>query len=350
MSNLQPCRFRGVEREDSCECFNTKDIVHNGWVKLSFCGKCPWAKKPDFWSQTNKLLVHKQKTGEYVPKPKACKPCRSGGVDPRKPLQFVWPYWAGGANGDELRWSIRSVHEWFDGPVKATILGDKPDWWNGHVIHQPRIRPGVPNRAFRDMLTKMWTMATHPEIEDEFVWIMDDVYLVRMTDQAGLMAPRAQVWVPGEHNSWCRRKSNTMKVLREHGYTNWDYATHAPHFVEKRKLKEMYERFDLHNNTLLWEVLYGNIYREAPQDVCPWLVRLWTSQALPDIRRSVGASTVVNNVDGAWCNGLRELLQERCPVPSPGESSYEPVHAKIHRQRQKVKRGVRRGPFKKVKA
>jgi neutral trehalase len=81
------------------------------------------------------------------------------------------------------------------------------------------------------MLAKMWTMASHPQIDSDFVWMMDDVYLIKPTTWDELDAPRAVRWVEDRRNSWQRRKSNTMRALRAAGHTNHDYATHLPHTV-----------------------------------------------------------------------------------------------------------------------
>jgi hypothetical protein len=70
------------------------------------------------------------------------------------------------------------VETFFEGATKITIVGDRPPWYRGHVIDQPRIGPCA-NRGFRDMLAKMQTMASHPEIDREFVWMMDDVYFLQ---------------------------------------------------------------------------------------------------------------------------------------------------------------------------
>lgn len=345
----KPCRYRGRISHHQCECSNHRDLVHSGTVSNVVCVKCPFAKPHDFFSQTGRLYVELQQSGKYIPPPKkSCGGCRGGAEAAGPPMQFVWPYWDGGANGDELRFSIRSVHEFYDGNATCTIIGDRPAWWRGHVIEQKRVPNGTPNQAFRDTIAKLWTMATHPEMMHEFVWMMDDVYFLKPVTKGDLMTPRAQRWVDTEHNSWARRKKTTIQALQAIGASIWDYSTHAPHYAEKEKVRDIYERFNMHQQTLLWEVLYGNLYRGRPENVVPWLHRLYTKQAAEDIGRITARSTVLNNIDGSWCEGLRSFLASRLPVPSPGELEHAGIHFKIARQRKNVRRGVRRGPFKKV--
>ena len=247
------CKWQDRTNTEVTECSNHTDMLHGGLLPLAFCqNECPYRKPEDYFS-ANAKLTH---SVAYRPAPASCGGC--GTVKRREATtQFVWPYWHGGANGDEIRFSVRSVEAFFQGAVKCTIVGDRPPWYTGHVIPQARI-PMTSNHGFRDMLAKMWTMATHPEIDPEFVWMMDDIYLLRPVTWDDLEMARAYPWREDQSNSWQRRKSNTMRALRDRGRSNHDYATHLPHTVEKTKLRQVYEEFDLHQNCMLWEVVYGN--------------------------------------------------------------------------------------------
>jgi hypothetical protein len=306
---------------------------------------CPYARKPDFWFQTQQLLQHKQRTGEYAPVTKSC-----GGCDETKHrddspiMQFVWPYWEGGANGDELRWSIRSVETFFQGRAKITIIGDKPDWYHGHVIRKKRVPKTKPNRAFRDMLSKVFFIATHDEIDAECVWMMDDVYFLKPFTIEDVKTPRATHWRPSQGNSWQRRKLLSMQVLQQRGMTQHDYATHLPHHIEKRRLRTLFEEFNLHDNTMLWEVLYGNAYRATPVSPRPFFVRLTQRHTDGDFAKLTANATVLNHTASVWSAGLRSFLNELLPTPASIEGqggTSKPDYV----VRKKVKREVKRRPL-----
>jgi len=312
-----------------------------GVLPLSFCETCQLRRpKGDFFAQTERLLIQKQTSGEYKPQPKSCGGC--GTVKKRSDvLQFVYPYWHGGAAGDELRWSIRSIEQHYQGKAKITLVGDRPPWFQGHVINQRRIGKRHTNRAFRDMLAKMWTIATHPEIDSEFVWMMDDIYFVKPVTFDVLATPRAEPYRPSSKNSWQNRKANTMRVLTQAGLTTHDYATHLPHFAEKAKLKELYERFDLGKNTLLWEVLYGNVYRTKPQRTRPFFCRIQKRMDIDTIKRVTEHASVLNHTDPAWCEGMRAYLAELLPTPASGEvevSGHVPQFRRVRKNVKTVKR------------
>jgi hypothetical protein len=314
------------------------DSPARGVLPLTFCDSCPLRRpKGDFFAQTEQLLIKKQTSGEYKPQPKSCGGC--GSTKKREtPLQFVWPYWHGGAVSDEIRWSVRSVEKFFDGQAECVIIGDKPPWYTGKYIAAARVSGSTPNRAFRDMLAKMWIMATHPEIHDEFVWMMDDIYFLKPFSKREIMVPRAYKWHPSEGNSWQRRKTNTMRALEQAGRTTHDFATHAPHHVEKAKLKALFEEFKLHENTMLWEVLYGNTYRAAPKLPQPWFLRINKAMDMEHIRKAADKATVCNNTNSAFNAPLREFLNFVLPEPGPSEGAEVPAAPKF----RKVRKGARK--------
>ena len=294
----------------------------------------------DFFRQTADLLIHKQRAGEYVANPKPCGGC--GTVKRRETdvLQFVFPYWHRGASDDEIRWSVRSIETNYRGKSKITIIGDRPPWYSGHYIPQARVGKHTANRPFRDMLAKIWTMATHPEIDGEFVWMMDDVYLIKPVTLDELAMPRAVRWFASESNSWQKRKTSTMAALTAAGRSTFDYATHLPHVAEKEKLRQIYDEFNLHENTMLWEVLYGNTFREQPQSPFPFLRRIQKRIGLDELRQLTEQATVFNHTASAWCPGVREFLAERLPTPSTCETEigFTPQYRLTQRVRPPVKR------------
>ena len=127
---MKLCTYRSeIGDEDNVGCDNIEDLMHGGVVPRSFCQICQYATL----SENLNTVSRKQRDERHKPKP-----C-SGCLGPKRrttkgshDLQFVWPYWHGGANGDEIRFSVRSVEKFFEGSAKCTIIGDKPPWFTGH--------------------------------------------------------------------------------------------------------------------------------------------------------------------------------------------------------------------------
>ncbi len=335
-----------IGESDRVGCRNTLAAI-NGIVPASFCQSCPWRAETgntsnSFFAQTELLLLHRQASGEYKPQPKSCGGC--GDVKRRETdvLQFVFPYWHRGASDDEIRWSVRSIETNYTGKSKITIIGDRPPWYSGHYIPQARVGKHTQNRPFRDMLAKVWTMATHQEVDHEFVWMMDDVYLIKPVTYEELSVPRAVKWHDNELNSWQRRKRHTMTALTTAGRTVHDYATHLPHVVEKKKLRQLYDEFGLHQNTMLWEVLYCNTFRGQPQSPFPFFRRIQKKVGLEELKQLTQQASVFNHTASAWCPSVREFLAELLPNPSSCEKEQE--FTPKYRVTQRVTPPVKRRP------
>lgn len=271
---------------------------------------------------------------------RTCIPCRGAHRSPPKTsMQFVWPYWHGGAMGDELRWSVRSVERHFLGRAHITIVGDRPPWFNGHVIRKNRVPANRQHRPYRDMLGKVFFMATQPDIQPDFVWMMDDVYFLKDFTFEDIAVPRATPWRPSTANGWQKRKSLTMRALLSRNMSTWDYATHLPHATVKTQLRQTFEDFNLHKHTMLWEVLYGNTWHGTPMAVRPFFCRFTRPLSEPEIVAATERCTVMNHVESAWNRPMRRFLMSRFPEPSSVEKpdSVGPYRRAIRFKRVKQK-------------
>lgn len=234
-------------------------------------------------------------------------------------MQFVWVYWHGGARNDELRWSIRSVIKNYLGTAKILVVGDKPPWYNGPHLRVKRVKPGK-YRAFRDSLNKLIIATASKETDEEFVWMMDDIYINRPVGDAVLKAHYYQRVMTSERlkkqkpkNKWQRLKIETFKRLESKGKPMRDYGTHLPQFVEKSKFKAMVRDFDpsCAKRLMLWEVLYGNLYSINRLQSQPLLLRV--AKKSPYQTFTTSKKLFINNGNYAWNEALRGYLFENFP-------------------------------------
>lgn len=329
-STNMKCAYEfAIGESDRIGCRNDA-IATDGIVPAGFCANCPHmtpSASNNFFAANADLLLKQQRSGKYAPVAKSCGGCGEVKRRDSEAVQFVWPYWHGGACGDEIRWSVRSVETFFQGSASITIIGDRPPWYHGHHIAQKRVSKHTPNRAFRDMLAKMQTMATHREMQPEFVWMMDDIYFIKPVTLEDIETPRAVGWRPSNSNSWQKRKHNTMAALAQAGRTQHDYATHMPHHVEKEKLAAIIDEFNLSENTMLWEVLYGNTFRNHPKPLRPIFQRLVKKVDSERIVMATEKASILNHASCAWNPDLRNYLSALLPVASKTEieSAYSPT-------------------------
>lgn len=253
-------------------------------------------------------------------------------------IAFVWPFWQRPAKYDELRWSVRSVYQNFrpEGhEVETVIVGDQPilrrhsaSWYTGRVIEVPRIVTGTGRVGVKDAVSKWMTALADDSLPDTLVWMMDDVYLIKPVTLEELALPRsfglwnaARVAQPPHGSWWQRAKSETMQALAAAGLPTFDFATHLPHVVDRRRCLEILQRFDAANRMLLWELLYENsVLPESPQPATPFLRIISDSKCLAGTRNAAAKATVLVSAGNAWNEAHRTFLYQTFPNRSPVEA------------------------------
>jgi hypothetical protein len=232
-------------------------------------------------------------------------------------MQFVWFYVPGPDNGLELQISIRSVRRNFDGEATVTVVGTKPSWHNGHFIPlQPnaRSREAMSRRPFRDTQAKIAHCLYHPEVDEKFVWMMDDVYLMKRTHLEDLEVPRFDPWYKVNTKTvWHQLIRITFAALAKNGKSNLQYGTHIPHVFHKSKLAEMFSAYDYPRQLLLFEILYGNHVHD-PQCSVPYtgfLTRLLSR--VSEKQLNAIDCNVLNYQSRVWNSTMREWLMGKFP-------------------------------------
>jgi hypothetical protein len=231
---------------------------------------------------------------------------------------FVWVYWHGGAKADELRWSIRSVVKHYHGNASILVVGDPPPWYTGPAIRMDRVGP-CRMRRYRDQLDKFYAVCRSSAVPESFVWMMDDTMFAQPVSMADLRRNFFFGSVPakiGGKGEWLDHKRETFAVLAEHGYPQVDYCTHMPHVLEKSKFLATWDKFDLGNRTLQWELLYGAMHWRNRERIDP--------QVFAFLRRGFKGeptSAIINHADKGWTPSLHSYLQRRFYAPSPVEAA-----------------------------
>ena len=225
-------------------------------------------------------------------------------------LDFVWVYWAGGAQNDELRWSMRSVKRFYPNST-LWLVGDKPGWYAGNHIAVERV-PQQSRRGFRDVLNKIKTACEDSRIADDFIWMMDDIYLIQYVSAEEMKTPRyrgkqhkRRVSSQKRSNGWLELKRESFNAIKEKGLPTFDYCTHLPQYINKAKWLAMWDEFDFANRTLQWELCYGAMHWRKPKPWTPFFRRIGREGHL----KLVGPKTkIINNTVGGWCEPLRAML------------------------------------------
>lgn len=240
--------------------------------------------------------------------------------------QFIWLYLHKEAKGDELRYSMRSVYQYFKGTPKITLVGDKPDWYCGHHIPMPRIQE-VPDSRFHSLFDtshKLHTAIQRDDVADQFVVMMDDHYFLKPVTYNDLLVPRAQAgWKPRGSHWWDISITRTMQTLERYGKSTHLFETHLMHVFEREKLLQIFNTFNMHNVPLARNTLYGNIYREYPQNCNPFVTSPQRKQSKQQLNKIAMSSTVLNHASHCWDSTLQNWLASRLHTAAEIEICHE---------------------------
>lgn len=159
-------------------------------------------------------------------------------------------------NGQELRYSLRSLKNLTNFNGEVNIVGDGELWFNN--INRIAMRR-IHGNPYGDQIAKL-RHAAH-QMPDKFIIGMDDVYCLEPTE-AGF--PNRGILESDDSNYYRRTKLNTIELLKEHGITDpLNYECHSFYLVEKDKLLQTFDIILSHPNKdrLQWRSVYGNLFK-----------------------------------------------------------------------------------------
>ena len=231
-------------------------------------------------------------------------------------MDFVYPYYAAGARGNELQFSTASVKQHFKGEAKITLIGDCPKWWKGQYIPVPRVRKQV-HRGFKDTLNKLVIACKTKLVGPQFVWMMDDVFFVKQTSLDQIKAPlcmgawtRRRLKTYSPKSEWLKLKKKTLSKVNKTEALAYDYATHLPQFVEKKKVLDLVGKHNLFRDMHLWEILYGNKYRKKPRNTRSFFYRFTDPTPQDVLELKFKSVHVVNSGNRSWDRAAENALSK----------------------------------------
>lgn len=197
-------------------------------------------------------------------------------------MDFVWPYvkrfsfWDKSGMFNELDYSIRSVRENYQGDVRCFVIGDDPELDVIHLPAPPLVEsdPVTKQPRHKDQMNK-FKVLLDSEVNEEFVLMYDDIYILKPTTKADLMKTygRCELHNPVEYiktrmggapykRLWLSTYEYIVTFRHSKGQKTYDWETHLPRFMEKSKLKWIIEALNLTNIPRISTSLYPAHYAE----------------------------------------------------------------------------------------
>lgn len=215
---------------------------------------------------------------------------------------------------NELRFSLRSAAQFLP-HRRVFIVGQCPAWLRG-VIHIPasdRYEVKV-----RNTLAKLALAVEHPKLQEDFVLMNDDFFLLRPVPlpvaayTLGTMAHQLSRGVPGAPEYRILFEQG-LAMLRRAGIAEpLNFESHHPLPMRKSLVRDMLQRFGGAGSAYPFRSVYGN-WADLDAVYLPRDVKQRHAFELPSgDHLSVDDSCAKDALFRAWCSN-------RWPEPSPYE-------------------------------
>jgi len=260
-SFLEDCEGKGLPVKE----VNLDDyIVHFG------CGSYK-DKDSTQWLEQYKDLYDMEET---KPKTKTRTRTSTAVKSEPKPAEdkylVVIPYFAEGAQGKELQYAIAGWRRHFKEKYQIVVVGDYDpvvDTGDDITFIKCERVPEQPENNYRphiDFVKKFKAVRKAFPDSKGFIFVADDCYAVNdfdINDVKVLKQNGNKLKVDlSRHSGFERDKKKTIDLLRKEGYPIRNFTTHLPTWIEWDKLEALWEKYDMENESYIFEDLYFNIY------------------------------------------------------------------------------------------
>ena len=178
-------------------------------------------------------------------------------------LEIYIPYLAKAANGDELKYALRSIDKYVKFKYIVTIVGDKPKWCTTvrHVSWKRNVRGPFP--SVFDTLNKLRAFINQKSCVDNYVIWYDDTYVLKDIDEHVfdktyalyplVKEPRNKQYQSGR--VWASANAVKAKLPGKKVYS---FETHMPRMFSKQMMREIFATYNMVDERLLPATVYYN--------------------------------------------------------------------------------------------
>jgi hypothetical protein len=254
-------------------------------------------------------------------------PAQTGRIE--RSLDIVYPHVEKFAQWEELKFSLRSVEKNLRGiDFNIFVVGDLPDWASDRVIHIPCEYTGKTPRI--DILYKHAAVRECQEVDEEYIWMNDDIYFVNPVQYADLCLPVASGNLTSDirrmprQTVWGRDNEATLELLRGEKLPTFNYGVHVPHQYEKQKVAQLVEKYGMMQRPIVLEQIYYNYWF---RDFRPYLANLdmgnniafsinRQNPSATALRAQLQVKKFMNNSEAGMGNLVKETLKRLFSEPS----------------------------------
>ena len=243
-----------------------------------------------------------------------------------KQTLVILPYKGSASQGNEIKLALRGWKKFCTFNYHFIVIGEYDEmlpkefpWVEFIFCPQIAKKDGQYNQHLDVQHCMEVVMNKYYKVYDGFIWMVDDNYPIKSfqledittihyhsSDFNGNEKSPASYW---SHDKW-----KTKQLLLNKNLPHVNYTTHYPCYFEFKKLKKIWDKFDMRNESYVLEDVYFNYYNHE-ETVLDSKIRLgiWHKdifkREFQDAILNSDIKFVCNSVEG-WSEELEEKLTE----------------------------------------
>lgn len=237
----------------------------------------------------------------------------------------VLPYKQNGSQGNEIKLALNLWKKYCLFKYNFIVIGEfneslKKGFPWVKFIYSPIIpyKIGQYNQHL-DVQDKMeFVMNKYGDRHNGFIWMVDDNYAIKPFDINDIKTIHyhSSNFVGNEKQPtsyWNHDKWKTRQLLDKNNLPHYNYTTHFPCYFEFKKLKEIWDKFDMRNESYVLEDVYFNYFTHN-EPVLDSTIRLgvWNKDIFKNEFKNAiddpNIKFICNSVEG-WSKELEEELK-----------------------------------------
>jgi hypothetical protein len=241
---------------------------------------------------------------------------------------IVIPYIVPQNGGEELRYALRSIEKNLDFDTKVYIIGEKPEWLTDKATFIPTERVnGMDYMVFLDTTSKIYLVSKDKRISQNFVYMYDDTFFINKTSLEDIQELKclenmkdipSDKWFKTSRASgkWKSLMRKTLAKLQDGGYSIYNFETHCPRVINKKKAKEVIEVNNMLIDPLMFSTLYYNVTKELgeiPRSLVPWgdgiKLGVYRPFDFETLKGKVKENKFLNYDTTSYNEGMKKLLE-----------------------------------------
>lgn len=240
-------------------------------------------------------------------------------------ILVVLPYKQSGSQGNELKLALNGWKKFCQFKYHFVVIGtfdnklkDDFQWVEFISCQQKEKIEGQYNQHIDVQNNMEAVMNKYDKLYDGFIWMVDDNYAIKPFELEDItdIHYHSQNFIGRQDQPtsyWNHDKWKTRQLLDRENLPHINYTTHYPCYYEFKKLKEIWDKFNMRNESYVLEDVYFN-YFQHEEPILDSTIRLgiWNNNIFKnEFQKAVdnpNIKFICNSVEG-WSKELEDELK-----------------------------------------